>query len=142
MLEIAAGRQSVFHRAFDVVPDPVPALEALIDLGCTRVLTAGQRKTAHDGRERLRHLNERAARRIEILPGGGVRPHNVRQLVETTQCTQVHLTAFSARCDASTSTSPISFGALPGAPSSSYECVDRDAVRRMRDTLDASGGAA
>ena len=137
MMEIAAGRQTVFHRAVDVVHDPRPALEALIDLGCTRILSAGQRKTAHDGSERLRQLMERAAGRVEILPGGGVRPHNVRQLVEATRCAQVHLTAFSARCDASTSTSPISFGALPGAPSSSYECVDRDAVQRMRDTLDA-----
>ena len=136
LLEIAAGRQTVFHRAFDVVPDPMPALGSLVDLGFTRVLTAGQRKTALDGSERLRELVERAGGRIEILPGGGVRPHNVRQIVETTHCTQVHLTAFSARCDASTSTSPISFGALPGAPSSSYECVDQEAVQRMRETLD------
>ena len=141
LVEIAGNGQTVFHRAFDVVPDPMPALEALIDLGCTRVLTAGQRKTAHGGSELLRKVIEWAAGRIEILPGGGVRPHNVRQLVETTRCTQVHLTAFSARCDASTSTSPISFGALPGAPSSSYECVDREAVQRMRDTLDAIGAA-
>jgi copper homeostasis protein len=84
----------------------------------------------------------RAQGRIEVLPGGGVRSHNVGQLVEATGCTQVHLTAFSARCDASLSTSPIRFGSIPGAPSPSYECVDREAVRRMRETLDAMGGAA
>src|SRR5581483_7355331 len=32
-------RQAVFHRAFDVTPDPFRALNELIDLGITRVLT-------------------------------------------------------------------------------------------------------
>jgi len=101
LVEIANGRQTVFHRAFDAVPEPMPALDELIDLGFTRVLTAGQKKSAHDGRARLRELLERAAVRIEVLPGGGIRSHNVGQLVAATGCSQVHLTAFSARCDPS-----------------------------------------
>lgn len=140
MLEIADGKQTVFHRAFDVVPDPTAALDELIDLGFTRVLTSGHKKAALEGRDLLHRLNSRAAGRIELLPGGGVRPHNVGQIVQATGCTQVHLTAFSARCDASTSNSPITFGSLPGAPSSSFECVDRAAVRRMREALDALEG--
>jgi copper homeostasis protein len=142
MLELAGGRQAVFHRAFDVVADPLRELEELIDLGFTRVPTSGQQKTACDGRERIHQLMLRAGQRIEVLPGGGVRPHNVRQLFEATHCAQVHLTAFSSRCDASTSTVPLSFGSIPGAPSSSYECVDREAVRRMRETLDSVGQPA
>jgi len=136
MLEIAGGKQTVFHRAFDLVPDANRALDELIDLGFTRVLTSGQKKTALEGRERLRQLIVRAREQVEILPAGGVRPHNVRQLLEVTYCTQVHLTTFSARCDASMSTSPVSFGSIPGAPSSWYECVDREAVRCMREMLD------
>jgi len=31
LLEIADGRQAVFHRAFDAVPEPVRALDTLID---------------------------------------------------------------------------------------------------------------
>jgi copper homeostasis protein len=80
-----------------------------------------------------------AGGRIEILPGGGVRLHNVRELVETIGCTQVHLTAFSSRCDPSTSNGPITFGSIPGAPKSSYECVDLEAVRRMREALNSVG---
>ncbi len=38
----AAGRVAVFHRAFDVTPDPLAALEQLIDLGFQRVMTSGQ----------------------------------------------------------------------------------------------------
>jgi copper homeostasis protein len=136
MLKLAHGRQRVFHRAFDVVPDPVCALDELIELGFTRVLTSGQRKTAAEGRDLISRLINRAGQRAEILPGGGVRAPNVRQLVEATCCTQVHMTAFSARTDPSTSSSPLTFGSLPGSPSSSYEHVDREIVQKMREILD------
>ena len=141
LLDLAGGNQTVFHRAFDVVPDPLQELDRLADLGFTRVLTSGQRKTAYEGRDRIRQLMLHAKGRIEVLPGGGVRPHNVHQLLEATGCTQVHLTAFSSRCDPSTSNGPITFGSIPGAPRSSYECVDLEAVRRMRETLDYTGEA-
>ncbi|HEY4900990.1 MAG TPA: copper homeostasis protein CutC [Terriglobales bacterium] len=137
LLELAGGRQTVFHRAFDVVPDPSDALEDLIDLGFTRVLTSGQKKTALEGGDLLHRLIARAGPRIELMAGGGVRSHNVRQLVEATRCTQVHMTAFSAQVDSSTSNSPITFGCIPGSPSPSYEHVDRGIVRHMRETLDA-----
>jgi len=140
LVEIANGKQTVFHRAFDVVPDASNALEELIDLGFTRVLTSGQKKTAMDGRELIRSLIAQAATRIEVLPGGGVRALNVRQLVTATGCTQVHLTAFSARIDTSTSGSCVNFGGVPGSPSGSYEGVDPELVRRMRETLDFESG--
>src|SRR5215472_6406292 len=136
LLEIAGDKQTVLHRAFDAVPNARRALDDLIDLGFSRVLTSGQKKTALEGRERIRQLMAQAGGRIEVLAGGGVRLPNVQQLIEASGCTQVHLTAFSARCDPSLSNSPVSFGSIPGAPSSSYECVDRQAVRRMRETLD------
>ena len=140
LVEIANGKQTVFHRAFDVVPDASNALEELIDLGFTRVLTSGQEKTAMEGRELIRSLIAQAATRIEVLPGGGVRALNVRQLVAATGCTQVHLTAFSMRIDTSTSGSCVNFGGLPGSPSGSYEGVDPELVRRMRETLDFESG--
>ena len=139
ILQLAQGKASAFHRAFDVAPDPLRALDELMELGFTRVLTSGGKKTAHQGRATLRQLVERAQGRIEVLPGGGVRPHNVQELLAATGCTQVHLTAFSARCDASLSTSPVNFGSLPGAPWSSDECVDSEAVRRLRQVLDGIG---
>lgn len=142
LIQIAAGRHTIFHRAFDVVPDPSRALEALIELGFMRVLTSGQKKTAVKGRDLIGSLIAQAGSRVEVLAGGVVRAHNVRQLVEATRCTQVHMTAFSARIDASTSASCFSFGGVPGSPSGSYEHVDPEVVRRMRETLDAIAGSA
>ena len=40
-----------FHRAFDMTRDPVAALETIAELGFSRVLTSGQEKTAHGGRD-------------------------------------------------------------------------------------------
>jgi copper homeostasis protein len=72
------SHQAVFHRAFDVTPDPFRALEQLIDLGITRVLTSGQRPGAPEGSALIRQLIEHAAGRIEVLPGAGIAIDNVR----------------------------------------------------------------
>jgi len=120
MVAIASGRQTVFHRAFDVAADPLRSLDELIDVGITRVLTSGQKETAYEGRELIRRLNRQAGRQIEVLPGGKVRANNVLELVEETGCTQVHMTAFSAQIENS---------------NPSYEQVDREIVQRMRNVL-------
>ena len=88
----SAGRpvDVVFHRAFDFTPDPFEALEQLVDLGVTRVLTSGQKATALDGASVIKELIIRAKGRIEILPGSGIRPENVRQVISQTGCTQLH----------------------------------------------------
>jgi len=91
----------VFHRAFDVLPDLRDGLETLIELGVRRVLTSGGAPSAVDGMEMLRTLVAHAAGRIEILPGGGIRPHNVSALLEATGATQVHASCGDVGVDAS-----------------------------------------
>ncbi len=80
----------VFHRAFDVTPDPYQALETLIDCGVKRVLTSGQAPSALSGATVLQKLVTQADGRIEILPGAGITPDKVTKLVVQTGCTQVH----------------------------------------------------
>ena len=89
---IAAARPLpfTFHRAFDEVPDPVAALDALIRLGVDRVLTAGGRGTAEEGIPVLRRLVAHAEGRIVILAGGGVRAHNVATIIRETGVREVH----------------------------------------------------
>jgi copper homeostasis protein len=89
---------AVFHRAMDEVPDWRRALDTLCGLGIQRVLTGGQKLTAEEGSGVIREMVDYAAGRIEILPGGGVRKHNVRAIIEKTDCSQVH---FSMRKSAS-----------------------------------------
>jgi copper homeostasis protein len=130
----ARNREAVFHRAFDVTPDPFRALEQLVDLGFTRILTSGQRASALLGAPTLRRLVEQAGDRIEILPGGGIRAHNVQEIVSATGCRQVHLSAFGPKSDPLASTE-ISF-VSDHLPADQYAETDpakvREVVRALR----------
>jgi copper homeostasis protein len=92
---------AVFHRAFDFTPDPLEALDTLIDLGIQRVMTSGQRRTAVEGADLIAALVRRAAGRIEILPAGGIRPGNAAALLARTGCDQLHASLRERRADES-----------------------------------------
>ena len=77
LIELCRNRVAVFHRAFDLTPDPLQALEVLIDLGFHRVMTSGQAQSALEGIELIARLIERAAGTIDVMPAGGIRPMNV-----------------------------------------------------------------
>jgi len=79
-----------FHRAFDRSADPLAALEQLIEVGCERILTSGQKQNAIDGVELIAELNRVAGERIIIMPGSGVRKENVKWLAEQTGCIEFH----------------------------------------------------
>lgn len=135
--QLAGDRQAVFHRAFDVTPDPFQALEQLADLGVTRVLTSGQEDSALDGAPLIRRLIEAARGRIEAMPGGGIRLRNLRQIVESTGSKQVHLTAFRTELDPSTQGRPsVTFGGALYPPEDRYAVTDADLVGRMARILE------
>lgn len=90
LLRAAAPLPLTFHRAFDEIADQFSALDQLIELGVTRVLTSGGAVTAAEGSTRIRVLHARAAGRIVILAGGSVRRHNAGALVRSTGVDEVH----------------------------------------------------
>jgi copper homeostasis protein len=79
-----------FHRAFDELPDQAAALETLIALGVSRVLTSGGAPTAIEGAGSIAALVRQARGRIGVLPGGTVRADNARTLVERTGVHELH----------------------------------------------------
>jgi len=85
-----AGGRAVLHRAFDALADPLGGLAEAIDLGFGRLLTSGGARTASDGATTIRTLVRSADGRIEVLPGGGISPENVAELIRVTGCNQVH----------------------------------------------------
>ncbi len=89
-VNLAGPCEVVFHRAFDVSIDASSSLDALIECGVKRVLTSGQQRSAPEGIEELKQLRIHSKGRIEILPGAGVKPSNVIQILQGTDCTQVH----------------------------------------------------
>lgn len=72
-----------FHRAFDLTPDALQALEDVIETGAERILTSGQKATAAQATSLLAQLAQKAGNRIEIMAGGGVSAENARALADT-----------------------------------------------------------
>ena len=95
MLMNAVGDMSVtFHRAFDMCKNPQEALEQIIALGCSRILTSGQEPNAVKGIPLLKELVKQADGRIIIMPGCGVNPSNILHIAEETGACEFH---FSGR---------------------------------------------
>jgi copper homeostasis protein len=90
----AAGSMGItFHRAFDLVRDPLSSLGDLIQLGCERVLTSGTQASALDGAALIRQLVELSASRIIVMPGAGVDAGNIGKLRQLTGASEFHASA-------------------------------------------------
>ncbi len=90
IVKLARPMEVTFHRAFDRCRDWHIALEQIIECGCDRILTSGQRKTAPEGIAHLREIQKLAAGRIKILAGSGVNSQNVAELIRATGVGEVH----------------------------------------------------
>jgi copper homeostasis protein len=109
LVRLAGSRETVFHRAFDLTSDPLGTIGTLIDLGVTRVLTAGMEKRATASLlgieppasdavspgfpsrlRRIRSYLKHASGRIQILPCGGVRAGNASRFLADSRITQLH----------------------------------------------------
>ena len=90
MVEASEGNPFTFHRAFDKCRNPQEALEQMIDAGCKRILTSGQRPSAEQGIPLLHELNKQANGRIIIMPVGGVNEKNARLILDQTGCMEIH----------------------------------------------------
>ena len=93
LIACAGGMEVTLHRAFDMTRDPFAALEAAIRLGCRTILTSGQERDAAAGIELLRQLRERAADRIDIMAGCGVKQGNIQKIHDYTGINVFHATA-------------------------------------------------
>lgn len=93
MMDAAAGMSVTFHRAFDLCRNPDEALDAIIELGCDRILTSGQAPSALEGIPMLRRLSERAGSRLIILAGGGISPDNAVEILEKSGINEIHASA-------------------------------------------------
>jgi copper homeostasis protein len=93
LVAAADGLGVTFHRAFDMVRAPAQALEAVIGLGCERVLSSGTQASAVEGAAQLRALVAQAAGRIIVMPGAGVGAHNIAALARATGAREFHASA-------------------------------------------------
>jgi len=93
LMDAAEGMSVTFHRAFDFTRDPERALDAIIALGCDRLLTSGQATDAMAGAPLIRKLIGQARNRITIMPGGGITAQNIVAIADATGAREFHATA-------------------------------------------------
>lgn len=134
LLARAEGLQNTFHRAFDVLADPFEALEQIIDMGFSRVLTSGQQSSARAGAELIASLHEQAAGRIRIMAGAGVSPANALEILSTSQADDLHASARSLKPSSMTYTGNASMGAAD-ATDGSRLVTDSNIVAQLRAAI-------
>lgn len=96
LVALAKPMQVTFHRAIDMTPDYLESLEDIIETGCHRILTSGQKNTVLEGMEAIKILVNQAKDRIEIMVGSGINAHNAKLLLHT-GVNALHLTGKSSR---------------------------------------------
>jgi copper homeostasis protein len=93
LVQLAYPMGVTFQRAFDRVKDPFASLEAVIETGCERILTSGLVPNCLDGAPLIAQLHQKAAGRINIMAGSGLRSSNVLQIATITGISQFHTSA-------------------------------------------------
>lgn len=74
------GLEVTFHRAIDFCTDIYAAMESIIQCGADRILTAGHPEGVDAGINVIANLIAASAKRIQIMPGGGVSISNIEKL--------------------------------------------------------------
>lgn len=135
----AAGKETVFHRAIDVVPDWRDAIDLLAGLGITRVLTSGQAPDVSWATETIREMIDYAAGRIQILPGAGITPANLKRVAKETGSGQLHVAVHHSLPDSSTvNNRAIYYGGCLYPREDCFSMIDGAAIGGMVQALGTS----
>jgi copper homeostasis protein len=122
-----------FHRAIDMTRDVFGALETLVGLGIERVLTSGGEATVLEGEDVIAEMVRRAAGRIVVMPGGGIRERNVVRVVRATGAREIHVSgskSVASRMEFRNGRVPM--GRELRAPEFSHNAVDEARIAEYR----------
>ena len=132
LVQLAYPLEVTFHRAFDRCRDPFEALEQIIEIGCTRILTSGQQEVATEGVNLIAELVKVADERIIIMPGSGIRKENIKELAQKTGAVEFHS---SLRSQQKTAMNFLHPAFADSEESYSNPSVDPFEVRALRNAL-------
>lgn len=125
LIDAAGDAPTTLHRAIDVTPDPLAALQVALGLGMRRVLSSGGSSRAIDGLGTLRALVAEAAGRIEVMAGSGVDAANAAAIAAS----GVDALHFSAK-RVVTANTDVQMGSAAD-DGGGYEVTDRDAAHAV-----------
>ncbi len=90
LIELSRPLNVTCHRAFDMTCDFNQALDDLVEVGVTRVLTSGGRKSAVDAMPTLAQLVQHAKGRISVMACGELSIASVKAVISYTHVSEVH----------------------------------------------------
>jgi copper homeostasis protein len=131
LMEAAEGLAVTLHRVVDLLDDPLEAVNLAADLGVDTILTSGGVVTAEAGVARIAAMGQRAAGRVAIMAGGGVRAANVAPILDATEADAIHASCARALAPVYGKAAALGFSA-PGAAR-----TDAEAVAHLRAAVDA-----
>lgn len=139
LAELARPMGITCHRAFDMTADPFQAMEDLIELGIDRILTSGQQENALLGAPLIKDLITRAKGRIVIMPGGGIKEHNIKEVISATGANEFHLyLPKTVKSRMTFQRQDIHMG-KPSVPENELVIVDAEKISRVREIMKIYG---
>jgi copper homeostasis protein len=127
----AEGLGTTLHRAVDLAPHMLAAVDAAAGLGFERILSSGGKKTALEGLELLHAMHERAKGRISVMPGSGVNAGNVAQILAAIPAIEIHASCSAAGPEPTDKA--LAFGFAQGP----IRVTAADKVAKLRAALEA-----
>ncbi|RLD49902.1 MAG: copper homeostasis protein CutC [Bacteroidetes bacterium] len=132
LVQLSSPMSITFHRAFDMTPNPFQSLEEIIELGIDRILTAGQKNTAIEGKKIIGKLISKAEGRIIIMPGSGINEDNILELKKGTGATEFHLSGHKKTESKMTyRKNGIFMGGIPQVPEYEIRVTDENHIREI-----------
>ena len=128
-------KEAIFHRAFDITPNPYRVIEDLIDLKIDRILTSGQKAKAIDGLDLIKDLQSKYGDKIEILAGSGVNSTNASYIMNYTGISQVHSSCKNYLIDPTTIGKDVNYSYLQSPNEDKYDIVDQELVRKLLNSI-------
>jgi len=95
LVKLTSPLPCTFHRAFDRTNDCLRSLEQAIECGFKTILTSGLKDNVNDGSDNLKALVIKAGKRINIMPGGGLRSMNMSEIMRKTKAKFYHSSAIT-----------------------------------------------
>ena len=90
LIRYSDGIKKTLHRAVDTIPKTIEAVEIAINLGFDTILSSGGYETVIEGLAVLKEMQQRASGRIEIMPGSGINPQNISEILSGCHFAWVH----------------------------------------------------
>ena len=126
LVAASAGLKLTLHRAFDLVPHIVAAVELAVSMRFDTILTSGGAQTAIEGLAGLQLAHRAAAGRIKIMPGSGVTHGNVGAILARVPVGAVHSSCSVAVASKGEAAVRLGFAAA------SRRITDPDIVRALK----------